>query len=92
MSKRDAINPEFIQWRGLWQLQDTDTASAIYVKSWHFTFNALLEVETESAVFQLREVSSILHFMVTGKVTLFVESLLEVSFSLFALAGVPTVW
>ena len=33
MSKRDAIDPEFIQWRGLWQLRDTDIASAIYVKS-----------------------------------------------------------
>ena len=37
----------------------TDIASVIYVKSWHFTINVLLETETESGVLQWREISSI---------------------------------
>ena len=37
----------------------TDIASAIYVESWHFTINVLLEVETESGVLQWRNSSSI---------------------------------
>ena len=41
MTKRDVVYPEFIRWKRLSQLQDTDIETAIYVKSWHCTINVL---------------------------------------------------